>query len=298
MSVWYVILCGGSGSRLWPLSTADRPKQLVPLPDGRTLLQTTLDRCTGRVLCVSDRAVPGQETLVEPYANDTGVAIARAARYVLQRSQGENPVLVVLPSDHHIGNEQVYKRDLDRAVARAADDELALFGIEPSDPNTNYGYILPDGSFAEKPDENAATAYIAAGALWNSGIVLARLQRLVRECTVYSEWVDSPRPGKTSSFDVGVLSRCGNISVRAGRGWAWSDVGTWESFLKLECVQRSEAHCDAASGVKVYNPDGAQVLVIGASDLFVCVHAGRVLVMDRSADRSTELKSRSQSLLI
>lgn len=297
MSAWYVILCGGSGSRLWPLSTADRPKQLVPLPDGRTLLQATLDRCgPGRVLCVSDRPVPGQETLVEPFANDTGVAIARAVQYVARRTDG-NPVLVVLPSDHHIGHEEVYKRDVALAIEESGDDELALFGIEPTEPNPNYGYIL-DGTFTEKPDEPAARTYIAAGALWNSGIVLGRLRRLVRECAVYSDWLERPRAGKTSSFDVGVLSRCGGLSVRAARGWDWSDVGTWESFLRMKCVQESDAHHEAADGVKVYNPDGAQVLVVGASDLLVCVHGGRVLVMDRATDRSAELKSRSQSLLL
>lgn len=295
MDTWYVVLCGGSGSRLWPLSTAVRPKQLVPLPDGRTLLQTTLDRCRGRVLCVSDRPVPGQETLVEPFANDTGVAIARAVEYVGRAAAG-NPVLVILPSDHHIGNEAEYQGAVAAAVAGAGQDELALFGIEPTGPNPNYGYILGT-EFVEKPDEAAARAYIAAGALWNSGIVLGRLQRLARECRVYGDWLERPRAGKSSSFDIGVLQRCGDIRVYAGRGWGWSDVGSWESFLALECVRNSEAHSEHSDKVQVYNPDGAQVVVLGASNLLVCVHGGRVLVMDRAEDRSAELKRRAQSLL-
>jgi mannose-1-phosphate guanylyltransferase len=199
-----VILAGGNGSRLWPLSRQLSPKQFLTLGGGTsTLLQTTLQRLQGldlaapRLICneqhrflaaeqLRNIGIEDASILLEPFGRNTAPAIALAALNVVV----ENPsaVLLVLAADHIIEDVAAFHEAIARAEALAADDRLVTFGIVPTQAETGYGYIErgealgQDGfrvrRFVEKPDAETAEAYLACGRyVWNSGMFMFRAAR-------------------------------------------------------------------------------------------------------------------------
>lgn len=208
-----VILCGGSGTRLWPASREQNPKQFLPLVDDFSLLQNTalralrisngaaaqlvtvtLDALSGKVKSQLRAVDPAAAThvLSEPCARNTAAAVAYAAVYISQVF-GRDALMWILPADHYIGNEAEMSAAFTHAVSAAESGFLVTFGISPTRPETGYGYIrrgepLPGGfvykavSFVEKPDVRTARAYIEAGNyLWNSGMFLFSAGTLVSE---------------------------------------------------------------------------------------------------------------------
>ena len=198
-----VILCGGAGTRLWPLSRLDRPKQLVRLGGETSLLQETALRVAGRAAFAPPLVVCGEEeagaieaqlaaaacpaglVLAEPHARGTAAAAALAALCA-----PTDALLLVMPSDHKVADEAAFARAVEAAVPAARDGALVTFGIVPDRPETGYGYIargdpLGEGvfraaRFAEKPDRATAGAWIAEGGwLWNAGIFLFEARTLI-----------------------------------------------------------------------------------------------------------------------
>jgi mannose-1-phosphate guanylyltransferase/mannose-6-phosphate isomerase len=197
-----VILSGGSGTRLWPLSREKYPKQLLPLVDEQTMLQSTVTRLDGLadlaqplVICNEEhrfvvaeqvRQLGKQGTvLLEPTGRNTAPAMTLAALWASR--DGADPVLVVMPADHVITDGVTFRQVVARAVALAEGGAAVTFGITPDCAETGYGYIqqgaaLGDGSgafelarFVEKPNRETAESYLAAGNyLWNSGIFVMR----------------------------------------------------------------------------------------------------------------------------
>lgn len=197
-----VILAGGSGTRLWPLSRRSAPKQFVPLMGEESLLEATIRRleplvAADRVLVVASRetatgegyrALQPYETLVEPVPRNTAAAIGIAA--LRFRLEGLDPVLVVLPSDHLVRDVPAFQAALLRAVEAAATGKLVTFGVHPTRPETGYGYIeaapgpAPRAvvSFHEKPDRATALRFVAsADFYWNSGMFAWRASAILRE---------------------------------------------------------------------------------------------------------------------
>jgi len=196
-----VLLSGGSGTRLWPLSREAYPKQFLPLVGRESLLQDTWRRVAALAelppLAVANeehrfmvaeqlrqvQAAPAA-ILLEPAGRNTAPAIALAA---LQASAGgEDPLLLVLPSDHAIADPAAFRAAVQAARAAAEDGRLVTFGIVPSGPETGYGYIKAAAGqgvraverFVEKPDRATAEAYVASGEyFWNSGMFLFRASR-------------------------------------------------------------------------------------------------------------------------
>jgi len=196
MTVIYpVVLCGGSGTRLWPRSRKHAPKPFLPLVGEETLFEATLARCAdparfapaivvtgvGHRTHVEAQAerFPGTRTIVEPLARNTAPAIALAA----QRLPAE-AIMLVCPSDHHIADTRAFAEAASAAAGLAADDWLVSFGITPTAPETGFGYIrrgaaLSGGfeveQFVEKPDRATAEAFLAEGNYsWNGGIFVFR----------------------------------------------------------------------------------------------------------------------------
>ncbi|MBL3677076.1 MAG: NTP transferase domain-containing protein [Alphaproteobacteria bacterium] len=250
-----VILAGGRGSRLWPLSRPLAPKPFLPLgPGGRSLLQDTAARAlalTGRVPVVlttadlADRTRahlgPGAQVVAEPVGRNTGAAIALAARRA-----PEEAILWVMPADHAVGDAAPLRGALDTAQSAARARFIALVGIEPRWPSPHFGYIrrghaLPDApgafrvaAFAEKPDRDRARAYIAQGGhLWNAGMVVVAAGTLraafAAHAPAYWAPVDyaalAPAP-----FDRLVLEQAENVAV-VPCALTWRDVGTWGAVL-------------------------------------------------------------------
>jgi len=201
-----VILCGGSGTRLWPLSRSDRPKQLISLDGGHTLLEGTLLRANaiagaGDPICVTavayaaavrqslDRLGLRGALLVEPEPRNTAPALCAAA-LVAMRSD-PNAVIVALPTDHVIDDGEAFAAAIAQAVAAAEKNWLVILGVKPRHASSALGYIVPgvelDGlplitrvsRFVEKPDPEIAASLVSTGALWNAGIVVARAEGVI-----------------------------------------------------------------------------------------------------------------------
>lgn len=211
-----VILSGGAGARLWPVSREALPKPFIKLHDGQSLLQRTLGRVLGlpdvsRVLTVTNRNYyfltrdeyaelqGGQvqfEYLLEPFGRNTAAAIAAAAKIVSERF-GRDAIILVLPADHVVADQSAFNVSVDAARKLAANGWLVTFGMSPSRPETGYGYIkcgeqLEGGlgcavaEFVEKPDADRAVEFIRSGQyLWNSGMFCFSAEAIGRAMQEY-----------------------------------------------------------------------------------------------------------------
>ena len=207
-----IIMAGGSGSRLWPLSRQLNPKQFLRLADPDwSMLQATIQRlqgletATAKLICneqhrflaaeqLRQLGIKGANILLEPVGRNTAPAIALAALQALE--EADDPVLLVLAADHLINDQEAFQASVTAALPLALAGKLVTFGIVPSSPETGYGYIeqgssLPEGGFAvtrfvEKPDLKTAQRYLASGNYcWNSGMFMFRAQRYLDELAVH-----------------------------------------------------------------------------------------------------------------
>ncbi|MFN2602081.1 MAG: mannose-1-phosphate guanylyltransferase [Gemmatimonadaceae bacterium] len=270
MNRWGVILAGGVGSRFWPLSTPTRPKQLLPLVNGESLLANTVARLapiippertlilTTEPLRVGIREtlprVPAENIIVEPRPVGTAGALAWAAREIERRSDGD-AVMISVHSDWAIGDDEAY-RDTLIAAANVATIEGALVtvGVVPTRPESGFGYIQPGAPtesgalevkrFVEKPTRDRAEWMLHEGYLWNSGIFVWRVRDFLAEIRAVTPEVSVALDSATVaeryyervtpiSVDVGVLERSGRVRVLAGN-FGWDDVGTWGALRRVK----------------------------------------------------------------
>ncbi|HEX2793598.1 MAG TPA: mannose-1-phosphate guanylyltransferase [Croceicoccus sp.] len=201
-----VVLCGGSGTRLWPRSRATKPKPFIPLVDEEPLFIATLKRCGDPAIFASPIVVTGAahldhveaqlggdggEVIVEPMAKNTAAAIALAACRL-----DEDDVMLVCPSDHHIADCDAFNAAASRAATLAADGWLVAFGITPDAPETGFGYLkqgeeIGDGAwrierFVEKPDRDRAEQFLADGGYsWNGGLFAFRAGTFMDELAAH-----------------------------------------------------------------------------------------------------------------
>jgi mannose-1-phosphate guanylyltransferase len=266
---WAVLLAGGSGTRFWPLSTPETPKQLLPLSGAGSPAEEAVERLTGliprdRVLVVAGETLaprlrtvlnlPAESFLIEPRAASTAPALIWAT-WEARRRDPDAEVLS-LHADWAIGDPAAFRRTADAALTAArTHDRLVTVGVVPSRPETGYGYIVPgaplDGvartvaRFSEKPNAATALDLMAAGALWNSGLFAWTAQRLLSEVAQHTPEVAAALPkleaGDVAGFfravtpisiDVGLLERSAAVAVLAG-AFAWDDVGTWQALARV-----------------------------------------------------------------
>ena len=264
-----VILAGGIGSRFWPASTRERPKQLLPLGSDRPLIADTVDRAIRiagleRLLIVTGGGLVGpfaatvseltdDNFLVEPIAKGTGPALAWAASEVLSRDP--DAVMISLHADHVISPDAAFDETVERAIDAAADGRLYCIGIRPNRPETGYGYVrigeaIAPGvhavrRFVEKPDLDTARSFCDAGEyLWNSGIFVWRPADLL---TAIRDHAPELAPGlerlqagdvdgffqrvRAISIDHGVMERAGSVGV-VEASFEWDDVGSWNALAR------------------------------------------------------------------
>lgn len=268
-----VILSGGSGTRLWPLSREQMPKQFLRLTSSQSLLQQTLGRLAGltdrapivmghhrhRFLMAEQlREIDQAATLVlEPEGRNTAPAIACAA--LLARQSGDDPLLLVLPADHAIGDIKAFQHSVSQAVPLANDGYLVTFGVVPTQPETGYGYIacgspLEGGNriaaFIEKPDATRAAALVESGGyLWNSGMFLLR-------ASTYLDQLQKLQPAMLSACDDAV------IQVRGDLDFLRLDEEAFRRCPSDSIDYAVMEHCDCAAVV----PLAAQWSDIGSFD--------------------------------
>ncbi len=259
--IFPVILSGGSGSRLWPLSLPDRPKQFAPLLSERSMICETAARFSDKntyaaPLIVgaaahkdllteeSDRfPIPAQQILLEPVARNTAPAITAAALNLAQ-SHGEDALMLVLPADHAIAKPDAFHAAIQTAAQAADKGALVTFGIVPTEPHTGYGYIregLPltgvEGAFSiaafvEKPDLAKAQTYVASGDYaWNSGMFLFRVGTLLAE-------INSHHPAiiETVSNALENASYDGNCTTLCHDAFSASDAISID-YAVMECTR-------------------------------------------------------------
>jgi len=264
-----LVLAGGSGTRLWPFSTAGLPKQLVPLLHGRSLLEIAVERaasvvpagqvwlCAGEQLREAVAAVPGLQAnrlVVEPSGRDTLPALALAMSAIAE--QDPDAVVAVLTADHLIEPLAAFTATLERgfAVAEAGDSALVTFGVVPDRPATGFGYLelgdqltadaLVVARFAEKPAR--AEQLVEQGALWNSGMFVWRATTLLRAVQCFAPetarlvelvragdmaaWSDVPR----NSVDYGIMEPASTspefVVAALPLAAQWLDVGSWPAY--------------------------------------------------------------------
>ncbi|CAA9200631.1 mannose-1-phosphate guanylyltransferase [Flavobacterium collinsii] len=260
-SIIHVILTGGVGSRLWPLSRKSQPKQYLEMFEGKSLFEMTVDRnshLADKVMVVGnvdnhvlsakvmDKSKKAYVNIVESTPRNTAAAIAFAAF-----ASDPDDILIITPSDHIIEKMEDYNKAINEAVVKAKEGFIVTFGIIPTKPETGYGYIESRGdeviSFREKPNETTAKNFIARGNfLWNSGMFCFKAGVLLEELKQYQPDVfekskavwEVNKEGfldlslsleiPSISIDYAVMERSKKIKV-VPAAFSWSDLGSFES---------------------------------------------------------------------
>lgn len=336
VAVQPVVMAGGAGTRLWPLSREQYPKQFLALGGRHTLLQQAIVRAgaaagAGRAarppIVVGNEAhrfilleqlrelgLAGAQIVLEPCGRNTAPALTLAA--LQAESAGDDPVLMVAPSDHAVTDEAAYGAALRAAVAQAARGGVVMLGIAADRPETGYGYIAAapceedEGApgvlrvtrFEEKPDLEKAMQYVAAGGYcWNSGIFVLRASVWLAALAHYepamaqacrAAWEGRQQDGafvrpdaeafaavRADSIDYAVIERCvdGPWPLRMlPLAAGWSDLGAWESVWQ---VSPKDEHGNAAQGDTLLH-DARNVLVHASSRLVSVVGLDDVVVVE------------------
>ena len=333
-----VIMAGGIGTRFWPKSRQSCPKQFLDiLGTGRSFLRHTFDRFANIVpienfIVVTNRRyfdlvkehipeLKDSQILCEPIGRNTAPCIAYAAYSLLR----DNPdaEMIVTPSDHLILNEKEFKRVVESSLEFVAfRNALMTIGIQPTRPETGYGYIQKSNSeevckvkcFTEKPSLEMAEAFIECGEfLWNSGIFIWKVRDIIaafeeylpEHASLFSSIVDKLGTDdekaaiegvfsacRPISVDYGIMERAENVYVHCG-DFGWSDVGTWGSVYQQS---RKDRYANALSGdyTNVYNtrnslisiPKGKVAVVSGLKDYIVVDTPDVLLICPKSEEQS------------
>jgi mannose-1-phosphate guanylyltransferase/mannose-6-phosphate isomerase len=334
------ILVGGSGTRLWPLSRELYPKQFLPLTGKGTMLQETLSRVAGFdgcgspiVTCNANHRFLAAEQLreigsapasimLEPVGRNTAPAAAAAA--LVAREGGDDPVLIVLPADHVITDEDAFRRTLKTGLGPARDGKLVVFGVTPATPETGYGYIRrgegEDGvyavdAFVEKPDRATAGDYLESGDyFWNSGMFMFRASRYLEELERFSpdivaacrRAVDTAADDldftrldheafsacPADSIDYAVMEKTDSavvVPLDAG----WSDVGSWAALADLHeadeqgNVMVGDVIAEDAKNCYLH-ASGRLLAVVGLDDYVVIETIDAVLIARKDRDQDVK----------
>jgi mannose-1-phosphate guanylyltransferase / mannose-6-phosphate isomerase len=327
-----LIMCGGAGTRLWPASREGRPKQFLPLFGAQSTFQDTIHRVSDpalfarpiivtnaqyRFLVAEQLAEVGAEAdiLLEPVRRDSGPAIAAGAAFAAKRA--DNPIVVALAADHVISDPAAFVKACALAAEAARADRIVTFGVQPTRPATEYGYIHPGASiganvfavdqFVEKPDDKTAERYVKEGYLWNSGnfmfragLLLAEYERL--EPRSYAAIATAVEHAGTDlgfitlesesfaragakSIDYAVMERTKRAAVMPV-SYGWSDVGSWQAVWELS--DRDKLDNFAHGSVVFVDSRGCHVMsdkhlvaLFGVENLVVVTTADAVLVAKR-----------------
>ncbi|MEY2340579.1 mannose-1-phosphate guanylyltransferase/mannose-6-phosphate isomerase [Acidithiobacillus sp. IBUN Pt1247-S3] len=330
-----VILSGGAGTRLWPVSREQHPKPFMQLADGQSLLQKTFLRAAAlpgvvQILTVTNRdlvfktkdeyaevnaAAQATAFILEPFGRNTAPALAAAALWA-EEHLGPEATLLVLAADHLITKQAEFTAAVSQASALAAQGKMVTFGIQPTAPDTGFGYIEAEGNtvlrFVEKPTLDKATEYLQSERyLWNSGIFCLRVDTALRQLAEHAPVVlESVRdcyrasaemqgenfaqvelPAESFeavpdiSIDYALMEKSAQVAV-VPCDIGWSDIGSWNALSDLQAADSQgnrilgEALIHDARNCYVQSPERI-VGLVGVHDLIVVDTPDAVLVADR-----------------
>jgi mannose-1-phosphate guanylyltransferase len=306
MKVTNVILSGGVGSRLWPLSRKSKPKQYLPLFDGKSLFELTVER--NKQVCDQVLVVGGKDNfelsravlagtdfleIIEAAPRNTAAAIAFAAF-----EHHAEDILLITPSDHLIEDAQAYETAILEAIRLAKAGNLVTFGLRPTRPETGFGYIENEGnkvlSFREKPNRETAEEFIKAGNfLWNSGmfcfsagVYLDQLKKYepsvyVSSKEAFEKSVSGFLPVAESmkipsiSVDYAVMERSDKIKVVAA-SFSWSDMGSFEALF--DYIHQDDPR---KKGTNLVLGSDKKVEFLGVNDIILVETKDAILVLDK-----------------
>ena len=287
--MYTIILAGGSGTRLFPLSRKSYPKQFIDLLDGESLFQKSVKRALifskpEEIYIVTNEAhkflVENQllelnadcQIITEPWGKNTLPAIYYASKEISK--EDSNAVILTLPSDQLITVDEAYHTAIQNAQ-KLSENRLVTFGIVPTTPHTGYGYIKPGNnleggyevsSFVEKPDRETAEKYLAEGYLWNAGMFCFSAKVFLQECEIYSPDVckafEYPKEEAYAitpkiSIDYGLMEKTSKAAV-VPLSSSWNDLGNFDA---LYSVHKKDEKGNAANA-EYLSPDGKNNLII------------------------------------
>ena len=311
-----VLLSGGSGKRLWPLSNDVRSKQFIKFfrkenGEYESMVQrmyrgikeadenavVTIATSKSQLSEINNQLGDKVSVSIEPDRRDTFPAIALSCAYLHDVLRvPENEAVVICPVDPYV-DETYFKalKDL-HALASESDSNLCLLGMEPTYPSAKYGYIIPETQdavsgvkmFKEKPDEKTAEEYIAQGALWNGGVFAFRLGYILKiaarllSYTTYDDLYARYSNLERISFDYAVAEKEDNISVMRFNG-VWKDLGTWNTLTESipEKVMGKGIMNDECENVHIINELNVPILAMGLSDVVITASPEGILVSDK-----------------
>jgi mannose-1-phosphate guanylyltransferase len=305
-----VILAGGIGERFWPLSRSSRPKQLLPLTSHRTMIEETFGRAralqsrggvplvmTGKPIASRMKALLSgtwrYDLIVEPVGKNTAPALALAASWIESR-YGES-IMVVLPADHRVGPIRAFVKAARRACFLAdARNQLIVFGVKPTRPDTGYGYLLLGektgagngiasyrvSRFIEKPDAALAARYCGSASYrWNSGMFVWKTSVFLQEVKTHMPGLFSLsgeaargrfshkaidrfyRAAEKESVDYGIMERSRRVSAVTG-AFQWDDIGSWESLAR---ISRANKAGTVAAGDRIFEQGCPESIIVNRS---------------------------------
>ncbi|MCR5846585.1 MAG: cupin domain-containing protein [Lachnospiraceae bacterium] len=311
-----ILLSGGSGKRLWPLSNDIRSKQFIKIfknenGEYESMVQRiyrqiknvdesatiTIATSKSQVSAVYNQLGDNVGISVEPCRRDTFPAIALAALYLVDVLKTDiNESVVVCPVDPYVEDE--YFKAVKGLCVQADKGEanLVLMGIEPTYPSAKYGYIIPETeddtsfvkTFKEKPTEEVAAEYISKGALWNGGVFAFKLSYVINKAHElmdfedYYDLFDKYETLNKISFDYAVVEKEDKIQVQRFKG-TWKDIGTWNTLAESvnDNIIGKGVLGSNCQNVNIVNETDVPILAMGLSDVIISASAEGILVSDK-----------------
>jgi len=338
-----VIMAGGIGSRFWPVSTSKFPKQFHDmLGTGQTLLQKTFARLSGLIpsenilILTNERyleltmeqlpQIKESQVVLEPAMLNTAPCILLSALKI--QKENPNALMVVAPSDHWIEDEKAFLDDLQLSFdACQRENILMTLGIEPTFPNTGYGYIEGEENsgtpikkvkqFREKPDYETAKKFIAAGNfIWNAGIFIWSVASITEAFKInmsqmhnlFSEGMqvyntseekkfisENYKKAENISIDYGIMEKANNVFVKKAT-FDWNDLGTWGALHNEisdneneNVVVRATLHAKNSSGNMVYTDSNKLVVIDGLEDHIIVDRNDVLMILPKSKDQNIKI---------
>jgi mannose-1-phosphate guanylyltransferase len=330
-ALYLVVIAGGNGTRFWPKSTSKRPKQLLSFGSGTSLLTQTIARFDGLVpkqqrIIVTTQSLEveiqkealGVQILAEPSGRNTAPCIYWAARHIAEKDP--EGIMLVMPSDHHIAFPEKFSLVLKEACQWASEhNELVTLGIQPTRPETGYGYLKTEGypadstelpsaikkvrAFVEKPNLAKAQEFLNSGNyFWNGGMFVWRAKVILEAFDEFMPemkiaWnqaeghVEAAYPKMTAtSIDYGIMEKAKNV-VMFPLDCGWDDLGSWTSLENLAESLGARQGENVVSGGHLLSIDstgnivdvpGRLITLLGVNDLIVVEHGSTVMVAHKS----------------
>jgi len=341
MNLYAVIMAGGIGARFWPRSKKKSPKQLLKIIGERTMIQETFARINGlvpkeNILIVTNESqkpgiieqlpeIPSENIIVEPFGRNTAACIGLASVIIQQRSP--DAVTFVMPADHIITDRESFIITLKTAANFSYENQaLVTIGIQPTKPETGYGYIQIDEesgkdnifkvlTFAEKPNYATALNFIKSGDFfWNSGMFIWKIDTILNEINRFmpdlyegliqiKDQINNPDfhnillniygQLRSISIDYGIMEKSDRVFLVKGQ-FNWSDVGSWEAVYELSekdqdgNVKVGTVYTDMALDSYIYSPDKFTA-VIGLDNVIVINCNDALLICKR--DKAQDVKN-------